>query len=141
MRFFLLQCLHHCTGYHFFSDNSISNLTSTGSSRHHSSESRLSFISARATSSASSSSSRINLWRPHVHIFLLYEFVNGANLSHCLRNKINAHFMMLSTWLSSMKVATDIVDNPDYIHKKIELSTKSSHHRTATVHLSPPLII
>lgn len=49
-------------------------------------------------------------------IYLVYEFVNGANLATCLRNPQNPSYTILSNWLSRMQVATDIAHGLDYIH-------------------------
>ncbi|KAL1345483.1 hypothetical protein HN51_019210 [Arachis hypogaea] len=62
------------------------------------------------------------------HIYLVYEFVHGANLSECLRNKINTHFTVLSTWLSRMQVATDVAHGLDYVHNKTGLSITFVHN-------------
>ncbi|PON67999.1 Tyrosine-protein kinase [Trema orientale] len=50
------------------------------------------------------------------YIYLVYEFVQGANLADCLRNPRNPSFTILSTWLSRMQVATDLAHGLDYIH-------------------------
>ncbi|KAI4334367.1 hypothetical protein L6164_019068 [Bauhinia variegata] len=62
------------------------------------------------------------------HIYLVYEFVNGANLSDCLRNSKNPNFTVLSTWLSRMQVATDLAHGLDYIHNKTGLNISFVHN-------------
>ncbi|KAK7324921.1 hypothetical protein VNO77_28867 [Canavalia gladiata] len=62
------------------------------------------------------------------HIYLVYEFVNGASLSDCLRNTKNVHFTVLSTWMSRMQVATDLAHGLDYIHNKTGLNIKFVHN-------------
>ncbi|KAL5082404.1 hypothetical protein RYX36_010825 [Vicia faba] len=62
------------------------------------------------------------------HIYLVYEFVNGANLSDCLRNTRNVHFTVLSTWISRMQVATDLAHGLDYIHNKTGLNFNFVHN-------------
>lgn len=62
------------------------------------------------------------------HIYLVYDFVNGASLSDCLRNKNNAHFTVLSTWMSRMQVATDLAHGIDYIHNKTGLNINFVHN-------------
>ncbi|XP_058770033.1 lysM domain receptor-like kinase 3 [Vicia villosa] len=49
-------------------------------------------------------------------IYLVYEFVPGANLSDCLRNRRNPSFTSLSTWTSRMRVASDLAHGLDYVH-------------------------
>ncbi|KAJ4845806.1 hypothetical protein Tsubulata_027811 [Turnera subulata] len=55
------------------------------------------------------------------YIYLVYEYVNGATLSNCLRNKQNLNYTVLSSWLSRMQIATDIAHGLDYIHNCSEL--------------------
>ncbi|XP_027340267.1 lysM domain receptor-like kinase 3 [Abrus precatorius] len=62
------------------------------------------------------------------HIYLVYEFVNGASLSDCLRNARNVHFTVLSTWMSRMQVATDLAHGLDYIHSKTGLNINFVHN-------------
>ncbi|WCJ40998.1 Protein kinase superfamily protein [Euphorbia peplus] len=52
------------------------------------------------------------------HIYLVYEFIAGANLADCLRNKRNPEFTVLSLWDSRMQVAADLAHGLDYIHNK-----------------------
>ncbi|OAY51574.1 hypothetical protein MANES_04G017400v8 [Manihot esculenta] len=52
------------------------------------------------------------------HIYLVYEFITGANLADCLRNKRNPDFTVLSSWTSRMQVAADLAHGLDYIHNK-----------------------
>jgi len=49
-------------------------------------------------------------------IFLVYEFVPGASLSDCLRNRRNPSYTDLVTWTSRMQIASDIAHGLDYIH-------------------------
>lgn len=49
-------------------------------------------------------------------IYLVYEFVPGANLSDCLRNRVNRAFTVLSSWVSRMQIAADLAHGIDYIH-------------------------
>ncbi|KDP44397.1 hypothetical protein JCGZ_20077 [Jatropha curcas] len=49
-------------------------------------------------------------------IYLVYEYVHGANLATCLRNPQNRNYTILSNWLSRMQIATDIAHGLDYIH-------------------------
>ncbi|KAK4255127.1 hypothetical protein QN277_008164 [Acacia crassicarpa] len=62
------------------------------------------------------------------HIYLVYDFVNGANLSDCLRNKKNLNFTVLSSWISRMQVATDLAEGLDYIHNKTGLTLNFVHN-------------
>ena len=49
-------------------------------------------------------------------ILLVYEFVPGASLADCLRNRRNPSFTDLVTWTSRMQIASDIAHGLDYIH-------------------------
>ncbi|XP_028792019.1 protein LYK5-like [Neltuma alba] len=62
------------------------------------------------------------------HIYLVYDFVNGANLSDCLRNTKNVNFTVLSSWISRMQVATDLAEGLDYIHNKTGLTLSLVHN-------------
>ncbi|XP_059457991.1 lysM domain receptor-like kinase 3 [Corylus avellana] len=62
------------------------------------------------------------------YIYLVYEFVDGANLSECLRNPRNPSFTVLSTWLSRMQVATDLAHGLEYIHHCTGLSSGFVHN-------------
>ncbi|KAK7841236.1 lysm domain receptor-like kinase 3 [Quercus suber] len=62
------------------------------------------------------------------HIYLVYDFVEGANLANCLRNPRNPNFTVLDTWISRMQIATDLAHGLDYIHNNTGLNI---------LHLSP----
>ncbi|ESW15724.1 hypothetical protein PHAVU_007G096600 [Phaseolus vulgaris] len=49
-------------------------------------------------------------------IFLVYEFVPGASIADCLRNRRNPSFTDLVTWTSRMQIASDVAHGLDYIH-------------------------
>ncbi|KAL6123044.1 hypothetical protein ACLB2K_075567 [Fragaria x ananassa] len=51
------------------------------------------------------------------YVYLVYEFVDGANLADGLRNPNNPSFTVLSTWLSRLQIATDLAHGLDYIHR------------------------
>ncbi|KAF3454970.1 hypothetical protein FNV43_RR05418 [Rhamnella rubrinervis] len=62
------------------------------------------------------------------HIYLVYEFIYGANLADCLRNQRNPNFTVLSSWMSRMQIATDLAHGLDYIHNKTGLSINFVHN-------------
>ncbi|XP_038707486.1 lysM domain receptor-like kinase 3 [Tripterygium wilfordii] len=62
------------------------------------------------------------------YIYLVYDFVHGANLAECLRNQKNPNFTVLSTWISRMQIATDIAHGFDYIHNKTGLNITFAHN-------------
>ncbi|XP_062082147.1 lysM domain receptor-like kinase 3 [Humulus lupulus] len=62
------------------------------------------------------------------HIYLVYDFMNGANLADCLRNPRNPDFTVLSTWISRMQIATDLAHGLDYIHNQTGLSINFVHN-------------
>lgn len=49
-------------------------------------------------------------------VYLVYEFVEGANLSDCLRNRVNPDYSPIASWASRMQVATDVAHGLEYIH-------------------------
>lgn len=61
------------------------------------------------------------------HIYLVYEFIQGANLSDCLRNLRNPDFTVLSTWMSRMQIAADLASGLDYIHNNSSLNSNPVH--------------
>ncbi|KAL6222851.1 hypothetical protein ACLB2K_006241 [Fragaria x ananassa] len=50
------------------------------------------------------------------YVYLVYEFVDGANLADCLYNPNNPSFTVLSSWLSRLQITTDLAHGLDYIH-------------------------
>ncbi|XVE99285.1 hypothetical protein REPUB_Repub03eG0185300 [Reevesia pubescens] len=62
------------------------------------------------------------------YVYLVYEYVQGANLGDCLRNPKNPSFTILSTWISRMQIATDIAHGLDYIHHCSSLETSFIHN-------------
>ncbi|KAJ9555537.1 hypothetical protein OSB04_010151 [Centaurea solstitialis] len=61
------------------------------------------------------------------YIYLAYDFMSGANLADCLRNKRNPEFTVLSTWMSRMQIATDLASGLDYIHNNAGLKINLVH--------------
>ncbi|KAG6763528.1 hypothetical protein POTOM_030951 [Populus tomentosa] len=66
---------------------------------------------------------------PGNYIYLVYEYVHGANLATCLRNPQNSSYTVLSSWLSRMQIATDIAHGLDYIHHCSGLNSEFVHGR------------
>lgn len=62
------------------------------------------------------------------YIYLVYEYVHGANLSACLRNPQNISYTVLSSWLSRMQIATDVAHGLDYIHHCSGLNNDFVHN-------------
>lgn len=62
------------------------------------------------------------------YIYLVYEYVHGANLATCLRNPQNPSYTILSSWLSRMQIATDIAHGIDYIHHCLVLDSEFVHN-------------
>ncbi|KAI4384051.1 hypothetical protein MLD38_009822 [Melastoma candidum] len=50
------------------------------------------------------------------YVYLVYEFVKGATLSDCLRNRLNPGFTVLSSWMSRVQIASDVAHGLDYMH-------------------------
>ncbi|XP_006347248.2 lysM domain receptor-like kinase 3 [Solanum tuberosum] len=61
------------------------------------------------------------------HIYLVYDFVIGSNLSLCLRNPRNPSYTVLSTWMSRIQIATDVAHGLDYIHNTTGLEIDPVH--------------
>ncbi|KAI4339250.1 hypothetical protein MLD38_024213 [Melastoma candidum] len=50
------------------------------------------------------------------YIYLVYDFIQGLNLEDCLRNKMNPHYTILSSWMSRMRIASDVAHGLEYMH-------------------------
>ncbi|KAK2643395.1 hypothetical protein Ddye_025158 [Dipteronia dyeriana] len=74
------------------------------------------------------------------YIYLVYEFINGANLSDCLRNSKNPDFTVLSTWMSRMQIATDLAHGLDYIHNNtgLNLNLVHNHIKSSSIVVTEP---
>ncbi|KAK9127473.1 hypothetical protein Syun_016270 [Stephania yunnanensis] len=74
------------------------------------------------------------------HIFLVYEHVSGASLSHCLRNPKNPNFTVLSDWMSRMQVAIDLAQGLEYIHHYtgLDLDLVHNHIESSSVIVTEP---
>lgn len=62
------------------------------------------------------------------YLYLVYDFIHGANLYDVLHNKNNPDFTVLSSWMSRMQVATDLANGIDYIHNNTGLDVKFVHN-------------
>ncbi|CAF2112407.1 unnamed protein product [Brassica oleracea] len=75
------------------------------------------------------------------HIYLVYEYVNGASLADCLRNPKNPNFTVLSNWASRIQIATDLAHGLDYIHNKTGLKIENlvhNHIKSSAVIVTEP---
>ncbi|KAK3042554.1 hypothetical protein RJ639_001548 [Escallonia herrerae] len=74
------------------------------------------------------------------HIYLVFEFMAGANLSECLRNPRNPDFTVLSTWMSRMQIARDLADGLDYIHNNtgLDVNLVHKHVKSSAVVVTEP---
>lgn len=62
------------------------------------------------------------------YVYLVYEFINGANLSDCLRNPRNPNFTVLSNWVSRVQIVAGIADGLDYMHNCVGYKTGFIHN-------------
>ncbi|GFS30071.1 protein kinase superfamily protein [Actinidia rufa] len=62
------------------------------------------------------------------YIYLVYDYVHGANLADCLRNPRNPTFTVLSNWMSRVQIATDLAHGLDYVHHCTGLSSNFVHN-------------
>ncbi|KAL4611130.1 hypothetical protein ACB092_08G102100 [Castanea dentata] len=75
------------------------------------------------------------------HIYLVYDFVEGANLANCLRNPKNPNFTVLDTWISRMQIATDLAHGLDYIHNNTGLNICTlvhNHIKSSSIIVTEP---
>lgn len=73
-------------------------------------------------------------------IYLVYDFVAGANLANCLRNPRNPGYTVLSTWASRMQVAADLAHGLDYFHNNagLNMSRVHNHIKSSSVIVTEP---
>eukprot|EP01018_Ginkgo_biloba_P032016 Gb_15924 [translate_table: standard] len=50
------------------------------------------------------------------HLYLVYEYSEGANLNECLRGSKVPGYTVLSSWISRMQIAIDVAQGLEYIH-------------------------
>ncbi|XP_057462325.1 lysM domain receptor-like kinase 3 [Actinidia eriantha] len=66
------------------------------------------------------------------YIYLVYDYVHGANLADCLRNPRNPNFTVLWNWMSRVQIATDLAHGLDYVHHCAGLSSNFVHNHIKT---------
>ncbi|XP_021897744.1 lysM domain receptor-like kinase 3 [Carica papaya] len=62
------------------------------------------------------------------YVFLVYEYVPGANLVTCLRNPRNPDFTVLSRWVLRAQIAADFAHGLEYIHHCSGLDSTFVHN-------------
>ncbi|GLT54023.1 hypothetical protein SLA2020_272570 [Shorea laevis] len=74
------------------------------------------------------------------HIFLVYDFVDGANLAAYLWNPKNPNYSVLSAWMSRMQIATDLAHGLDYIHNNSgqNMSLVHNHIKSSSINVTKP---
>ncbi|XP_047314086.1 lysM domain receptor-like kinase 3 [Impatiens glandulifera] len=74
------------------------------------------------------------------YIYIVYEYIHGANLADCLRNPRNPNFTVLSSWLSRMKIVADLAHGFDYLHHSTGLNSSivHKHIKTSSIIISEP---
>lgn len=74
------------------------------------------------------------------YVYLVYDFVQGANLATCLRSPRNPSFTVLSNWMSRIQIATDIAHGLDYIHNSagLKLSFVHNHIKSTSIIITEP---
>lgn len=72
------------------------------------------------------------------HIYLVYDFVSGANLADCLRNARNPGFTVLSSWISRMQIAIDLAQGLEYIHHYIGQGQVHNHIKSSSLIITEP---
>ncbi|KAK9758163.1 hypothetical protein RND81_01G211700 [Saponaria officinalis] len=69
------------------------------------------------------------------YVYLVYEFVNGASLTDCLRNPRNPNFTVLSNWLSRIQIVAGVADGLDYMHNcvGVKLGFVHNHVKSSSI--------
>lgn len=62
------------------------------------------------------------------YIYLVYEYIHGANLRNLLRNPLNPNFTVLSNWMQRLQIVSDIASGLDYIHNSTGLGFDFIHN-------------
>ncbi|OIT22340.1 PREDICTED: lysM domain receptor-like kinase 3 [Nicotiana attenuata] len=74
------------------------------------------------------------------YIYLVYEYIQGVNLSEALRNPRNPNFTVLSNWISRIQIASDIAHGLDYIHHStgLGLGFVHNHIKSTSIIITEP---
>ncbi|RAL42736.1 unnamed protein product [Cuscuta campestris] len=76
------------------------------------------------------------------YIYLVYEYIHGANLRDALRNPRNPNFTILSNWMLRVQIVSDIASGLDYIHNSTGLGFDFVHNHiksSSIIVTDPPL--
>lgn len=49
-------------------------------------------------------------------LYMVYEYISGANLRHCLRSPVAPGFTTLKSWTTRLRVALDVAKGLEYLH-------------------------
>ncbi|KAL0298763.1 UNVERIFIED_CONTAM: LysM domain receptor-like kinase [Sesamum radiatum] len=76
------------------------------------------------------------------YIYLVYEYVPGANLADCLRNAMNPNFTVLSNWMLRIRIASDIAHGLDYVHNSTGLGFEFVHNhiKSSSILVEEPIL-
>ncbi|XP_021732339.1 protein LYK5-like [Chenopodium quinoa] len=75
------------------------------------------------------------------YVYLVYDFIEGANLSDLLHNKSNPGFTVLDSWMSRMQIASDLANGIDYIHNNntgLDVKSVHNHIKSSSVIVTEP---
>uniref|UniRef100_A0A5B7AXR3 Putative lysM domain receptor-like kinase 3 n=1 Tax=Davidia involucrata TaxID=16924 RepID=A0A5B7AXR3_DAVIN len=73
------------------------------------------------------------------YIYLVYDYVHGANLADCLRNPKSPNYTVLSNWMSRIQIAADLSHGLDYIHHCTGLNKFVHNHiRSSSIIVTEP---
>ncbi|CAH9116068.1 unnamed protein product [Cuscuta europaea] len=76
------------------------------------------------------------------YIYLVYEYVHGANLREALRNPRNPNFTILSNWTLRIQIASDIASGLDYIHNSTGIGFEFIHNhiKSSSIIITEPAL-
>lgn len=71
-------------------------------------------------------------------LYLVYEYVEGANLRECLRGSRVPGYTVLSSWLSRVQIALDVAQGLEYLHHYTGLRYVHKYMKSSSVIVVEP---
>eukprot|EP01018_Ginkgo_biloba_P034445 Gb_39742 [translate_table: standard] len=72
------------------------------------------------------------------HLYLVYEYIEGANLADCLRSSKAPGFTVLSTWFSRMQIAIDVAQGLEYMHHDTSVNYVHNYIKSSSIMVVEP---
>ncbi|XP_057819352.1 lysM domain receptor-like kinase 3 isoform X1 [Cryptomeria japonica] len=72
------------------------------------------------------------------NVYLVYDYVHGASLEDCLRNRKMPEFTVLKTWMSRMRIATDVAQALEYMHHDTSMNYVHNYMKATSIIIAEP---